>query len=124
MRISDWSSDVCSSDLWDDRYSDQDFWEAAAAAAIAKGIEIPTGLFPTPVYGVHYPVTKVGPTWKVLHKSTPTSFDVTKYPLGPALPDFDSSYRAADFLTNAQSAECRVGKAWVSPCSSRWSPYH
>src|SRR3546814_5860536 len=55
MRISDWSSDVCSSDL----------------------------------------------TWKVLQKYTATSFDVTKYPLGPALPDFDSRYSDADFWTNA-----------------------
>src|SRR3546814_19266745 len=85
---------------WDDRYSDQDFWEAAAAAAIAKGIEIQTGLFPTPVYGVHYTVTKVGPTWKVLQKSTATSFDVTKYPLGTGLPDFDSRYSYTVFWIN------------------------
>src|SRR3546814_5540690 len=85
----------------DERDSGQDFWEAAAAAAIAKGIEIPTGLFPTPVYGVHYPVTKVGPTWKVLQKYTATSFDVTKYPLGPALPDFDS--RSEEHTSELQS---------------------
>src|SRR3546814_8044079 len=99
----------------DERDSGKDVWEAAAAAAIAKGIEIPTGLFPTPVYGVHYPVTKVGPTWKVLQKYTATSFDVTKYPLGPALPDFDSRYSDADFWTNAYAqAQASEGTSWPS----------
>src|SRR3546814_18199485 len=32
--------------------------------------------------------------------------------------------RIADLLDHARSEERRVGKECVSPCRSRWSPYH
>src|SRR3546814_20064878 len=52
---------------------------------------------------------------KVLQKYTATSFDVTKYPLGPALPDFDSRYSDADFWTNAYAqAQASEGTSWPS----------
>src|SRR3546814_6138740 len=66
MRISDWSSDVCSSDL------------AARAAKQGKA---------------------AGAAWR-------------GWIDGQVLPAFE------------RSAERRVGKACVSTCRSRWSPYH
>lgn len=102
---------------WDDRYSDQEFWEAAAAAAIARGINIPTGpIYPEPLYGVNYPVMKTGPIWKVLQKYSYSMGGVsvvTKYPLGPAIPNFDSRYNSQEFWENAYSqAQIAEGTDW------------
>src|SRR3546814_2398601 len=47
MRISDWSSDVCSSDLFEEQKID-----VAAADAATKIVEVPTGLTDTDGDGV------------------------------------------------------------------------
>src|SRR3546814_19022157 len=51
---------------------------------------------------------------------------VQKYETGA----FDEDATAADMIQHyearnaARSEERRIGKEWVSTCSSRWSPYH
>src|SRR3546814_13433410 len=98
MRISDWSSDVCSSDL-------------ASAIARALGWLVQRGVAVTTI-------SLVGPDNKLL--ATAVSRAQQRGMLivaavgndGPAAPPAYSS------------AERRVGKECVSTCRSRWSPYH
>src|SRR3546814_7518660 len=97
MRISDWSSDVCSSDL-----------DAA-------------GQFPAP---------PDRPLWRQdagTRAGLSRSLDggVPQEPAGRPLgvrgrARIEQSARRTD----ARSEERRVGKECVSPCKSRWSPYH
>src|SRR3546814_12238490 len=99
MRISDWSSDVCSSDLTG--------WF--------------TGLYPFPAnvrfMDMNFPHRRTrGTTWQI-------SF------LGDKAPDLSillavASARQAACPTARRSEERRVGKECVSTCRSRWSPYH
>src|SRR3546814_19705137 len=100
MRISDWSSDVCSSDLafaqtHDPRKGiDNDKaiprWPRDQQAAIV-GSQIDCGIGPPPAHGA----IRVSP--ERLHGRT-------------------------DIAT--RSEERRVGKECVSTCRSRWAPYH
>src|SRR3546814_4702088 len=76
MRISDWSSDVCSSDL--------------------------------------HPSRKHG---RSASSTTPTA--TPKCPPAPA-----PAPKTAPNASPPRSEERRVGKACVSTCRSRWSPYH
>src|SRR3546814_9952966 len=83
MRISDWSSDVCSSDL--------------NAGWVSVGIDHDTASFA---------VRTIGRWWQKMGRPR---------------------YRRARSLlitADARSEERRVGKECVSPCRSRWSPYH
>src|SRR3546814_12667222 len=105
MRISDWSSDVCSSDLL---FLGEDF------LCRLKGIERWQGdgiiadfddpLIGEALAGIGLPVVAVGGSYQ----------DERAYPKG--IP-----YVATD---NDRSEERRVGKECVSTCRSRWSPYH
>src|SRR3546814_11299289 len=100
MRISDWSSDVCSSDL-NYRY---------AGAQPADKFVI-TNPMPSAVRfadaGDTRPFVSIdgGKQWGLL---SDLSISMT-----------DGTRRAAQ-----RSEERRVGKEWVSTCRSRWSPYH
>src|SRR3546814_7066586 len=89
MRISDWSSDVCSSDLaWgDSRYG---AWTRRTAMELIIGPRL-------------YSTWSLRP-WLVLKRCKA-----------------DFTVREIDIY---RSEERRVGKAWVSTCRSRWSPYH
>src|SRR3546814_6200241 len=93
MRISDWSSDVCSSDL---PPSDMRTNLRLTASAIERPIEV----LPTPG----------GPT---RHRIGPFSFFMR------ACTARYSTMRSLIF----RSEERRVGKECVSTCRSRWSPY-
>src|SRR3546814_5158012 len=90
MRISDWSSDVCSSDLFNERIRiagtliDDD----ALAALLEEALDHADGL-------------------------EASFFEVTT-----AVAFLAFARTPAD----ARSEERRVGKEWVSPCRSRWSP--
>src|SRR3546814_11723674 len=107
MRISDWSSDVCSSDLF---HSDH-IGDLGEFNLQTWGAGRPT---PLQVYGPEG-VARV----------------VTGFQEAYAL---DAGYRTAhhgaDFLTpalekmQARSEERRVGEECVSTGRSRWSPYH
>src|SRR3546814_13925607 len=103
MRISDWSSDVCSSDLYDDemiaiyrRYTQlrarlQPYLVAAAREAGASGLPLVRPL-------------------------------VFAYPEDPRVADLWDEYLLGPDLL--RSEERRVGEECVSTCRSRVSPYH
>src|SRR3546814_11300091 len=99
MRISDWSSDVCSSDL--------------RKGAGNRHDEVPQCL-KMQMGDCGAPLAALARYCKLLLA-----------PRAPAacivlLVDF-----ARDaFLAVQRSEERRVGKEWVSKCRSRWSPYH
>src|SRR3546814_16984312 len=105
MRISDWSSDVCSSDLV----------LAASTAALTAAVvdEAPGAITHLLVYL---------PT--VLDPKAPEA-KRANVPLGWASPAFDV-LQLEDYawVTEGRSEERRVGKECVSTCRSRWSTYH
>src|SRR3546814_7100650 len=86
MRISDWSSDVCSSDL-----------VAQSVAARAPGCNDGRP-------------ARIIDSWSGLRRPQVSS--------NPHLPIEEES------MGPKRSEERRVGKECVSPCRSRWSPYH
>src|SRR3546814_11314903 len=100
MRISDWSSDVCSSDL---------------AAVVVEGLVAP-GLgavdLERQVRG---------------HEVLSVEADARDLRLGPAA-ELERQHRVGRDRVVAEqplrSEERRVGKECVSTCRSRWSPYH
>src|SRR3546814_19891465 len=100
MRISDWSSDVCSSDLTE------------LSAQLGAGL----------LHALMLLVTFIGILWalssNVVFVVDGSSFTIPGYMVWCAiLYAFIGS-----FLT--RSEERRVGKECVSQCRSRWSPYH
>src|SRR3546814_15951080 len=101
MRISDWSSDVCSSDL-------AAFKRLAAAAAAEAGFD---GFVPDACLVNRYvPGARLS-----LHQDRDErDFDAPIVSVSLGLP--------ATFLFGRSEAR-RVGKAAVSPCRSRWLPY-
>src|SRR3546814_14194423 len=102
MRISDWSSDVCSSD--------------PIAADLDDGAvgETPLGQMPRSGAHVRQPALHAG-----LHlaRAEHAGIDVVAGQLG---------HRPAylQHLLRVRSEERSVGKECVSQCSVRWSPYH
>src|SRR3546814_11565490 len=105
MRISDWSSDVCSSDLW-------------------RGVSEET------TTGVHrlYQMMEAGkllvPAINVNDSVTKSKFD-NLYGCRESLAD--GIKRAPDLMTAGKVAveigRAARGKEWVSACRSRWSPH-
>src|SRR3546814_13923434 len=103
MRISDWSSDVCSSDLAFEEAivglcnfdTDKDRDRAKEAVGIARLRLTTSTAKPNPdiVYVLEHEVDGDGREVIAIYKSH-------------------------------RSEERRVGKEWVSTCRSRWSPYH
>src|SRR3546814_20532683 len=104
MRISDWSSDVCSSDL-----PPVSQWRLSKDAAYVHVTANET------IHGVEF-----RPEWGAL----PDTGSV------PLFADFSSSIasepldvsRSGLVYAGARSEERRVGTECVSTCSSRWSP--
>src|SRR3546814_18021525 len=101
MRISDWSSDVCSSDLQQARHADQlhreleDRLAAAHAAVEARDGEIES-------------LVTAHATELAAHRETAQTAGALRVELAQH---------------TARSEERRVWKACVSTCRSRWSPY-
>src|SRR3546814_12911469 len=105
MRISDWSSDVCSSDLKTARDSAGSVRDRMQARIPSPGGTYPlVGSHPSNTENSRIPMTLS----QKLGTDTPTS--------------------AADMTVVSiqlfRSEERRVGKECVSTCKSRWSPYH
>src|SRR3546814_14083249 len=89
MRISDWSSDVCSSDLLLEGVG------KSARQLLRRGAHV----------GVRY-------------------FSDFFAPKLPAAKKTRNAGNGATSFHQDRSEERRVGKECVSPCRSRWSPYH
>src|SRR3546814_20059693 len=98
MRISDWSSDVCSSDL------QLDYFDARAAVDAIK-----------PGAWAKLPYTARVHAENLVRKAEPEKISAYLGQLIERKRDLDFPWR---------SAERRVGKECVSPCRSRWSPYN
>src|SRR3546814_16023582 len=98
MRISDWSSDVCSSDLLGDF--------PAQVPRVAKSL-----------------VQALAHEWRRLVSRIPQKKDVA---LPPPIGDqrMETIGRGPPDAALIRSEERRVGKECVSTCRSRWSPYH
>src|SRR3546814_14618522 len=97
MRISDWSSDVCSSDLED---------------------RTPSAAEPIGSYGKRAPLAAEGPP-RCADNFLPLRIDNVWL--------IEFLYRAPeahDVQDVLRSEERRVGKECVRTCRSRWSPYH
>src|SRR3546814_11289571 len=104
MLISDWSADVCSSDLFAHRLADIGFRERT-----------------TPTQAVEHAAKPVAQALK--HRPTPKRF----YAGGRKLAGRRASVDAVQSCSSkieARSEERRVGKECVSTCRSRWSPYN
>src|SRR3546814_19019290 len=101
MRISDWSSDVCSSDL-------------PAASRPAGDLQGALG-------GQGFTVLRA-----VLYDARPAESLSPEGTRAISEGSIDAvtlfSPRTAGTLADLRSEERRVGKACVSPCRSRWSP--
>src|SRR3546814_12843856 len=104
MRISDWSSDVCSSDLFDHLgRADLIVREAGTASAADQRFEAIADYFQ--------------------NREKAMSAEPGSYrPLPPELLYLDKDRWSA--VIEERSEERRVGKECVSTCRSRWSPYH
>src|SRR3546814_11882191 len=97
MRISDWSSDVCSSDL--------QILFVAASMGLQKGEKVglvgPNGAGKTTLFRM------------IAGEEKPDDGQVTV-----------ETGMTIGYFSQDRSEERRVGKECVSTCRSRWSPYH
>src|SRR3546814_4238974 len=104
MRISDWSSDVCSSDL---KLALTSFHFASMILGNQKMIALyfrEERYFPEALRA------------RLLEAERAVTSKLSKV--------IDSGIRRGDFRSCDRSEERRVGKECVSTCRSRWSPYH
>src|SRR3546814_14750033 len=106
MRISDWSSDVCSSDLR----------EAREKGNVLRSRELATAL--VMMSGAVY--LALAGAW--MAESLKNVMRVGLLGIRRGGVDFQPG-RAAWALGEIRSEERRVGKECGSKCSSRWSPY-
>src|SRR3546814_1663947 len=107
MRISDWSSDVCSSDLLINAALSEAFamCNQMGAAPGAKWGDLVTG-----IYTAQGDLAMIAPHGIIAFAACcfyPIRFIIKNWTNDPT-----------------RSEERRVGKECVSTCRSRWSPYH
>src|SRR3546814_18576822 len=107
MRISDWSSDVCSSDL-ENEIDSTDMIFAQAAAQSAEAVENSRQLS-----------DEVQSIESILGFIRDIAGQTNLLALNATI----AAARAGD-AGLGRSDERRVGKECVSTCRSRWSPYH
>src|SRR3546814_12697532 len=106
MRISDWSSDVCSSDLDGEHVDKRRIGSILAFVRVHPGVvgakaeRAGTGFQAVVGAGIQ----AAGPFHADVHVAAMVRGDVV--------------------VGTARSEERRVGKECVSSCRSRWSPYH
>src|SRR3546814_19844081 len=103
MRISDWSSDVCSSDL-----------PTLLESAVDEFLRYES------------PIQKIGRWTRVPVTLGGLEISADSYVVGlfGAANRAPARFADPDRLDAGRSEERRVGKECVSTCRSRWSPYH
>src|SRR3546814_12575894 len=124
MRISDWSSDVCSSDLvicestYGDRIREEvsieerrTLLEAEISGALVRG-----GNLVIPVFALE--------RTQELLLDIASLINAGRLPHPRVFIDTPLATRATTVFAKSRSEERRVGKECVSPGRSRWSPYH
>src|SRR3546814_13693562 len=97
MRISDWSSDVCSSDL---------------LVTIERGVEAWLEEYAPDAVAIE----------RVFARSDVSTVMGTAQASGVAM--VVAARRGVPIALHTRSEERRVGKECVSTCRSRWTPYH
>src|SRR3546814_12345225 len=116
MRISDWSSDVCSSDLMDhlpDLVAKGEVPIALVDASVRRVLELKArlGLFDNPY-------RRIQPGREEQRVRTPDHLKVARQAAQRSI----VLLKNEDDLLPLRSEERRVGKECVSTCRSRWSP--
>src|SRR3546814_19443619 len=127
MRISDWSSDVCSSDLEklrsDDEYTDAvaNGWRQYPRAGRREEYRINfSGEWrPAPFLKLNAGITYSG--YWAQDDFLP---ELLEYNGGSIDRYVTQTFDVAYGTTEYRSEERRVGKECVSPCRYRWVPYH
>src|SRR3546814_16993350 len=115
MRISDWSSDVCSSDL-------------SAMDVLMKGLSIDIGAYNAVLWRTGAGTLLSGLLYFASRPKWPGRATLrihawrSLFVAGMALNFFWALARFP--LAEARTAERRVGEEGVSPCRSRWWPCH
>src|SRR3546814_12419323 len=99
MRISDWSSDVCSSDLWTPNYQGKLMFNSLHIFSTESKQQLVKDGFACVANAV--PPELCSRALRVINY-----------------------YLAQPECAGARSEERRVGKEGVSTCRSRWPPYH
>src|SRR3546814_11071110 len=103
MRISDWSSDVCSSDLIIEN--------SGAAAVIVSNAKLARTVLPAVIRSSHARIVIGMEDLRAAQSGAYTAYSwhdlIATHPTDPE-----------------RSEERRVGNEGVSTCRSRWSPYH
>src|SRR3546814_18394690 len=118
MRISDWSSDVCSSDLPVDGSGNV----IATSASALTSLRLPaTSGTPKATQNVQLSVN-LNATTEVPATAAFDRFDATSYNKAVTTTVYDSNGAPTPMTT--RSEERRVGEECVSTCRSRRSPYH
>src|SRR3546814_15309525 len=119
MRISDWSSDVCSSDLAADDWNfERDHWNASGQNVRENHIAVGVVNLPPVNLGRKGQARDAGKAIiPCVARESVLGADGTQ-----AEPIFGQLRRRA--LLDIRSEERRVGKECVSTCRSRWPPYH
>src|SRR3546814_14196387 len=111
MRISDWSSDVCSSDLLKLR---------SGAEALRQEYEhLPSPRVAVLVGGNNRYYTLDDEWMRGFVAQLRQMVDRSGCGILATI-----SRRTGEAETSIRSEERRVGKEWVSTCRSRWAPYH
>src|SRR3546814_3416836 len=115
MRISDWSSDVCSSDL-----PDPVLTLVAARGRMMQALPAGGAMAAVMTGRDHVaPVLARHPDLSLAADNGPAAVTIA----GPAAA-VEAACAELDAQGVARSAERRVGNECVSTCRSRWSPYH
>src|SRR3546814_11562883 len=119
MRISDWSSDVCSSDLDTPTRASTDGVNYVRSKALAER-EVRKGISAGLPAVIVNPSNIIGPydtaSWSRI-------FRLVRQGRLPAMPPGGGSFCHVREVAR-RAEERRVGKECVSTCRSRWSPYH
>src|SRR3546814_8013960 len=122
MRISDWSSDVCSSDL---PLALAEFYRSLIGGEVSYDGDDPDWVVFEPEPGHRFAFQQADdyapPTWPTGERPQQLHIDLTVDDIEVAEP----AVLALGARRHAvRSEERRVGKECVSTCRSRWSPYH